>query len=390
MCTMDYFGSALHLSLGQNRLLLWGTNVLIFLFWLCTNIFQRKGFVPFREKGISIVLYLFLFWICLSIFFSQDPVIGVKRTGHLVIALVNAYIFYDFFSRSKENVQFFVRVITFLVAFVSVWAILESFQKLSLGQTLFKNIQAGFCNPNFLGHFFFLFSPLMFSFYLIYSPFRGRYWPARLLFLIIMGYALILSYSRSSWNGFLFAVIFLIFWKSKSLGFGLLLLAIMANASLYLISNGQFHRTTWEKVYADRILWKDYSQIALENPIFGLGWGVVPSEKTSHAHNLYLSNATQLGLVSVFLVIAFYMLLFSRSYQIAKKLRDPQLRAILLGSTATFFGHMIYNLTEIGGILVFFKATSMSFFPYILVALPLAIGHLEPRTKEPIISLTAS
>ncbi|MEW6381808.1 MAG: hypothetical protein AB1611_19710 [bacterium] len=371
MCSMDYFA----LPTWQSRLLLWGMNGLFFIVWITKNISRKRGFIPFQERGLLIVLYLFLFWACVSIFFSQDPAIGVKRMGHLLIALLDSYIFYDFFARSEENVQFFRKVITFFVIFVSCWSTLESFQKLSRGEKLFKNIYAGFCNPNFLGHFLFLFFPLILSYYGINSHFQGRYRVWRFLLIILAGYALILASARSSWNGFIFALFFLLFRKNKALGVGILLLAIIVNLSTFVLIGGRIYQTTWQKVYEDRPVWDEYWEAAVENPLFGIGWGVNPPNMI-HGHNVYLSNAVQMGVFSAFLVLAFYILILYSALQTEKRIKDPQLKAILLGTTATFCGHIVYNLTESSGVLVYFTANSMSFFPYILLAVPLAINYL--------------
>ena len=372
MCSMDYFA----LPTWQSRLLLWGMNGLLFVVWITKNILQRRGFIPLQERGLLSVLYIFLFWACVSIFFSKDPASGAKRMAHLLIALLDSYIFYDFFARSEENVQFFRKIITFLVIFVSCWSSLESFQKLANGEKLFKNIYAGFCNPNFLGHFIFLFFPLILSYYGINSNFQGRYRIWRFLLIILVGYAFILSSARSSWNGFIFALFFLLFRKNKALGVGILFFLIIIGLSTYVLVGGGIYQTTWQKVYEDRPVWNEYWKAVVENPFLGLGWGVNP-KNIVHGHSVYLSTAAQLGVFSVFLVLAFYIVLIYSALQTEKKIKNPQLKAILLGSAATFFGHMVYNLTELGGVLIPFSATSMNFFPYILIAVPLAIGYLS-------------
>jgi len=379
MCTMDYFFPS---GSWVARLLIWGINGLLFTVWFTKNISQKRGFIPFRERGIVIVLYLFLFCICISIFFSHYPLAGIRQAFPLLVGLLDVYIFYDFLSRSKENMYFLLKTITFLTFFVSCWATIESFYRLSLGESLFKNIYAGFCNQNFLGYFLFLFTPLIISYYFINSPFQGKYMTCRFLLIIITGYALILSSSRSSWNGFIMAMAFLLFWKSKALGIGILLLSIMVNSLIYILQGGQMYQTAWQGVYMDRAAaWNIYWDLILKNPFFGIGWGVIPQGAT-HAHSLYLSDAAQMGVFSIILILAFYMLFFYGSLQIEKKITDPHLRAILLGSTATYFGQMFYGLTDLSGILASFCATSISFLPYILIAMPLAIRNFCQQQQE--------
>jgi O-antigen ligase len=379
MCTMDY----LFPSGGwETRLLMWGMNGLLFAIWFTENISQKRGFTPFRERGIMIALYLFLFWVCISIFFSQAPLIGIRAVFPLLVGFLDVYIFYDFLSRSKENVYFFVKAITFFTFCVSCWAIIESFHKLSIGSPIFKNIYAGFCNQNFLGHFLFLFTPLIVSYYFINSPFHGKHMLWRLLLIIVTAYALILSSSRSSWNGVIMAMIFLLSWKSKAWGVGILLLAIILNSSIYILQGGQMYQTTWQGVYSDRAAaWNVYWNVILQNPFFGIGWGVVP-QGALHAHNLYLSNAAQTGIFSIILILAFYISFLYSSFQAEKRVTDLHLRAILLGCTATYFGQMFYSLTDLSGILVFTSATSISFLPYIFIALPLAVGNLCQQQEE--------
>ncbi|MGA1875204.1 MAG: O-antigen ligase family protein [bacterium] len=233
-----------------------------------------------------------------------------------------------------------MKMITFFVLFVSCWASLESFQRLAAGESLFKNIYAGFCNQNFLGYFLFLFSPLIFSYFFINSPFHGTYRKGRFILLAVVTYAFILSSSRSSWNGFIFAFAFLISRKRKALSIGILLLTIMVNILIYIFRGGGIYQSTWDEVYADRPVWSDYWESASKNTFLALGWGVFPEGVTHHAHNLYLSDVTQMGIFSIFLIIALYGFFFYSSHKAEKRLRDPHLKAILLGSTATYVGHL--------------------------------------------------
>jgi O-antigen ligase len=373
MCTMDYL-----FPLGSliTRLLMWGMNGLLFAIWFTGNISQKRGFTPFRERGIMTVLYLFLFWICISILLSQSPLTGIRAAFPLLVGFLDVYIFYDFLSSSKENMYFFLKVITFFTLFVSCWATIESFYKLSQGESSFKNIYAGFCNQNFLGYFLFLFGPLIVSYYFINSPFHGKYTVWRFLLVFITGYALILSSSRSSWNGFIMAMVFLLSWKSKALGVGILFLAIILNSSIYVLQGGQMYQAAWQATYKDRAsAWNVYWDAILKNPFIGMGWGVTP-QGALHAHSIYLSDAAQAGVFSIILVVAFYIFFFYGSFQTEKVTGDPRLRAILLGSTATYFGQMFYGLTDLSGILVAFSATSISFLPYLFIAMPLAVRNL--------------
>ena len=379
MCTMDYFFSA---GNWIARLLLWGMNGALIAVWFFGNACQKRGFIPFRERGIMVVLYLFLFWICISIFFSQHPLAGIRQLFPLLIGLLDTYILYDFLSRDKKNVLFFVKTITFFTLFVSCWAVLESFYRISLGESIFKNIYAGFCNQNFLGYFLFLFTPLIVSYYFINSPFHGRYMIWRVMLTLITSYALFLSSSRSSWDGFIMAMVFLFSRKSRSLGIGILFLFIIFNSSIYILQGGQMYESAWQATYKDRaIAWNAYWDAILKNPFLGMGWGVNP-QGVVHAHSLYLSNAAQAGIGSIMLLIAFYILFFHASAQTEKKIKDPHLKALLLGSTATYFGQIFYGLTDLSGILVAFSATSISFLPYLLIALPLAVRNFCPQEEE--------
>jgi len=379
MCTMDFF-----FPLGGliTRLLMWGMNGLLFAVWFFGNISQKRKFTPFREWGIMIVLYLFLFWICVSILLSQNPMAGVKQVFTLLVGLLDTYIFYDFLSHGKKNVLFLVKTITFFTLFVSSWAAIASFHRLSIGESLFKNIYAGFCNQNFLGYFLFLFTPLIMSYYFINSPFHGRYMIWRFMLITIASYALILSSSRSSWNGFVMAMVFLISRKSKALGVGIVFLVIILNSSIYVLQGGQIYQAAWQATYKDRAgAWNVYWDAILKNPFIGMGWGVVP-QGAPHAHNIYLSDAAQAGIFSIILVLAFYIFFFYASLQTEKRATDPQLKAILLGSTATYFGQIFYGLTDLSGILVAFSATSISFLPYILIAMPLAVSNLCQQQED--------
>jgi len=375
---MDHFiPSSFHI-----RLLIWGINGLLFIVWFTKNISQKRGFIPFQEKGLALIIYLFLFWACISIFLSTMPFHSIRHMGRLLTCLLTSYIFYDFFSRSKKNVHFFLKVITFLVLFVSCWAVIESIQKLLSGEKLYKNIYAGFANQNFLGYFLFLFFPLMLSYYFIHCPFPGKYRIWRILFLILVGYTFSLSSSRSSWNGLFFALLFLLSQRNKVLGKGIIILTILISISVYIFIGG-FYKTTWQKIYKDRGVWQYYWKVIPDKPLSGRGLGVwLPGKRGLHAHNLYLQNAMEMGIPSVILLLAFYILFFYSTSLTEKKIKDPRLRAILLGSTATYFGHLFYSLTDVLGILVSFHPTSITLFPYILIALPLALGNFEQWSEK--------
>ena len=215
----------------------------------------------------------------------------------------------------------------------------------------------------------------MVSYYFIHTPFSGQYRVWRMAFFLLMGYTFYLCSSRSAWNGFFFALFFLLAKKNKVFGKGMVFVIIIISISAYLFVGG-FYKAAWKRIYAERATWQYYWDEISANPIWGRGLGVGPQgKKAAHAHSLYLGNATEMGAFSVILVLAFYILFLYRSATTEKKITDPHLRAILIGCTATYFGHLVYNITDILGILSGFRATSIALLPYILIDLPLAIIH---------------
>jgi O-antigen ligase len=255
---------------------------------------------------------------------------------------------------------------------------------------IYKEIQLWFVNPNALGSFLFVCSPVLITSGFDFKPFKRL----RSFFVAIMLVALFLSFHRTSWLAVIVSIVYLL-WKGRtklSLAAAIVPVLFMAGLTFPLWGGDFYQYVTGERYTGRRTIWHGAWDAACDYPMLGTGIGnsveiigkyIDDPYLEGHfvnAHSLYLQNAVDMGFASVLMLLAFYVIFLYSSERIEKNLKSHHLRLVVRGTTATFLGLFVHGIFETGSLLTSFDAAEFHvLFPYILLALPFACKRLEER-----------
>ena len=148
-----------HAYIGRG--IFWGGLICIIVAWAIDNILRGRQFMPFDYVLLKAVILIFLLWCITTLFTSIDVFNSVKKLSHIVIAFIASYMFYDFFSQGEDNIKKTLKIVSLVVVFVSLITVGLAIRGLISGVPIYKEIQLWFLNPNVLGSFIFICSPLL-------------------------------------------------------------------------------------------------------------------------------------------------------------------------------------------------------------------------------------
>ena len=199
---------------------------------------------------------------------------------------------------------------------------------------------------------------------------NNRYKMFSYFLLIIMIFALFLTFSRAAWlaTAISVTVIFLHFKKSRY--FLLILIILFIGITIYFqdiifiilrLDQGVTHRD---------ILWSTSIRIIKDNPIFGIGpnalkyyilqySGLLPNTVLGElvsfvgndAHNLFLTNGAEtgiIGMIIVFLVFPFYYYYY---FKAIKKTTIKYFNNLLIACNGIVIGAFVRSFFEGGGVM---------------------------------------
>lgn len=374
------------------RGIFWGILLCVIIAWALDKVILGKKFIAIDRIAapLKVLAFLFVLWGIVTLPTSLDVFYSIRKLSHIVIALAASYMFYDFFSQDRKNVQTVLRILGIVVLFVSVVTVIVSVHGLARGLSIYKQISLWFHNPNTLGVLLSTSVPMLLSAG-VYRRFTKtvKFFLGTLLLL-----ALYFSFSRASWLAALVALSFLL-WRSQlkpgvlaSAVVGLFLVALLvpvAGQDVYEFIMG-------EQYSGRREIWGAAWEVASEHPLFGIGpgnwWAVraayveTPWLETQGVHSVYLKNAVEMGFLSVVLLFAFFGCFFWASLKVEKNLQSRYLKAVTRGSMATLLGLMAHGIFENGFLLTAFDAGEFTvLLPYIFMVLPFAAKNLEEAGK---------
>ncbi len=206
--------------------------------------------------------------------------------------------------------------------------------------------------------------------------FFEKKWLNRIVLLGVLGastFALLLTYSRGGYLGFLLALLTVAFLKKRSLLILLLLMGVSyrvwvpsgveqrvemtthqldEDGAEIVIPPNSFERN-FEKSTADRlIIWRGALQMIRERPLLGFGFmnfqryitRYAQIAKPMDAHNMYLRVAVEMGLpgLAIFLLIWIVPLVVTGKLYFTTD--DPLFKGISLGMVAAIMGIMVVNI----------------------------------------------
>jgi O-antigen ligase len=368
----------------------WGLLLCIIVAWAIDNVLKGRRFLPFDNVPLKTIILIFVIWCTMTLFVSIDVLSSIKKLSHIVIAFTASYMFYDFFSRDKNNINKMLRIVSLVVIFVSFAVVALAIRSLISGAPIYKEISTWFLNPNVLGSFLFICSPLLITSGFDFRPIKRL----RFIFVSFILLSLYLSFHRTSWLAILISIIYLL-WKGRaklSLAAVSISIIFVAGLTFPLWGGGVYDYITGERYTGRNIIWQGAWDAARDHPVLGTGIGNSAkiignyihepyyAEHFHNAHNVYLQNAVDMGFTSVVITLVFYAIFLYSSERIEKNLKSRHLTLVVRGTTATFLGLLVHGMFESSNFLTSFDAGEFHvLFPYILMALPFACKRLEEK-----------
>lgn len=212
-------------------------------------------------------------------------------------------------------------------------------------------------DPNVLGALLMLCLTLAVSQLLSSKPVIGKRW--LLPMAAIIAVCLVLTFSRSSWMGFIIAMLFIATMRYRRLwllfvAIGLVLYFGIIPSDIPFISHLQSGFQAKDKAAAMRLgEYKDAIQLISRYPWFGVGFGSPPSvDLYVGVSSVYLLMAEQMGLIGVGAFLVTIGLIFLEVLTKLGRIADDQLKSTVLGLTAALvaalvagvFDHHFFNM----------------------------------------------
>ena len=203
-------------------------------------------------------------------------------------------------------------------------------------------------------------------FLMAYSLMLFTWWEAKdvrlkLLLFITLGLisiALLLTFSRGAWVGFILVNALFLMWKfnAKTLGLGLLAVVVVASFApgflIRRISVG-FDTGNVDDVSAGRVegIWAPLLPHIWDSPVWGNGLGSImwstpmvteQMETVNHPHNAYLQAVLDLGFVGLAALLLFYWTVWKGFRSLGSHAYlSPELRGFFQGATAGLLGFFV-------------------------------------------------
>lgn len=236
-------------------------------------------------------------------------------------------------------------------------------------QSALPAIQRGF-HPNEVGGTLALLLPLPLALFLFGSRGKKRWlWGAIIL---VMGFTMLLTQSRSALMGLGVALAGLSIWRNRRF---LFVLPFIAAALLFLVANrygleraGQSfllidqltNRSPTGSAISRLEIWPRALAMISDYPYTGIGLNtfplimdavypglvVGPNARMPHAHNLYLQTAVDLGIPGLLAFLALLVLFWTRVKRANADCRDPKMKAVLMGVSCGILSYMVFGLTD--------------------------------------------
>ena len=364
---------------------------LIFLFYL---IYKNKLIFLDRFKNKqTYFLILFFIWAGISAFWSLNAVWSIRKLVFfatiipiyfLVIYIINSeeklkkiskvFIFSGFLASLVGVFQFFSQFIFGLDKIYNFWAYEVSMflygqnfgSVVIANQSWFVNIGGKdyfraislFPDPHTFSLYLGILIPFAFGFF-FYSSRKNK--PLFFLQVTVMFLALLFTFSRGAYVGFLASFIFMTIFYLRYFKLKINKKIIISATLVFLIFISVFINSVFSQRLASSFslsdisnagriqIWETSFDVFFENPVLGAGLGSLPvffDPKASvkspiNAHNTYLDILSELGLVGIFLFFAFLFYLFKNL--LFKKDKFDFLRLGILWSLAWFLVHSFFE-----------------------------------------------
>ena len=334
--------------------------------------------LPLRWPRIAVPLGLFLVWTLLSLAFSPDPRGGLPQVNKMFVFATMLTIFSSVRELREAwcliwawagvgTVAAGVGVVQYIQKWLQAAAQHRDFYHFYLDRRI-----TGFQNhwQTFSGQELYLL--LMMAAYLLFASDRKKRRWIWVLCALLVGAALILSYTRAPWIAAVIAGVYLLWhwkrWIVLSIPVLLVLLFIAAPASLKERALSYIHPEAGTDSNLHReIVWSTGWEMIKAHPVFGVGPEEISKDKVffaylpkdiplplppgfyKHLHSIYIHYAAERGIPAALFLTGALLMAFVDFQRALKKLPPgrSERRFVLHWASATVIGTMVVGVTDL-------------------------------------------
>lgn len=344
----------------------------MFFIWIYKYVIYREE-EAFKQSPLDLPIILF-FVAMLIVFIINSPDYMVSLEGlRAVVQYILWYFFVLQFLRGKEGAKKVCLIFVVVVSAMAIYGVYQYIIGVEMPTNWVDRNEAGvrtrvfsiLTSPNILGSLLTISLPLCISFGNISQNMSKKTIFYFLTFMMLC--ALIFTFSRGAWIGFVAAITLYVFLKDKKLFIPVIILGCLAVLLIPGISNRITYMLSSEYIESSLrggrlVRWINGIKILLGTPLFGVGLGhfggavainrglsyLVGTEmiKTYYMDNYYLKMAVETGLFGFF---AFIMLMYQVVINGIRTIRittDKVSKELEVGILAGLFGVIVHNFVE--------------------------------------------
>lgn len=350
----------------------------------------------FKLKPLSADIPIIVFAVVITIAtITSINISGSFRDLAIHLSSLSLLVVMIFSIKDKKDLNAFLTFFVFAQTLVGLYGISQYFTGIELDPAwvdeannpeIFTRIYSVFGNPNILAEYLIMGIPISASLF-----FTSKKIIKKLLFLsttAILLLTLVLTLSRGSWIGIVFAAFVFVFLINRKL---LLLSIPLGVVAVFVLPDSIIHRITSIGNLADSsnayriVIWTLTLKIIRENWLVGLGFGYAPFKQVYeshirtmpifHAHNTYLEIFAELGIGGILLFLVLIFIIYKYSVLTIIKTNDKFIKYTTAAVLASISGLLIQGFVEH----VLYLTTIIVTF-WSLIGVLLVLMRLEDKT----------
>lgn len=379
----------------------WGLTVLLILSvawqWL-----HSEGGIVLGDRFFWTAFIGWFLWGCVSAAFNPDWAISIREMGRYGIMLSLLFAYVQWFT-DEGSVRVVLRCLWVCLCCYAVLMIVRTFLA---GHGVSALLGSHWHSQPESASYYVAFIPLFLS---LLKHLRGRTRASWFWLAVFCGVTVVSNSATAMLSAAVGILAFYALLKPKAAGrvtvFGLLaLLGVFLLGSLYIHG---FHDLLVYQMSGRERIWPAAVQAAATHPLLGVGPGrwsqwfgahyfiadfifddfqgntftLDPSTLDGQAHNLFLTKAAEMGLPSLVLLMAVFVLWYRKAFDVYRSLPDGWPRDLVRGCLASFIGLTFFCVFENGPIIGTAREGEVLFVTMIM-ALPFAVEHWHKGAEE--------
>ncbi|MGN1095387.1 MAG: O-antigen ligase family protein, partial [Eubacteriales bacterium] len=329
---------------------------------------RRKRVIRFSVADIFVLIFA-LFTLSGGLISVDIPSSVPKML--VFLCFIGAYFIVKNIIKSEKLIMCCLNGLAFSAAVVAIIGLFQYFfgsvSSVWLDTSMFSYIPgravSTFANPNVLGEYLILISPLIFSMSLISKSAHDRF--GYFLAFLLCASCLIFTWSRGAWLGFIFAVLlFIILYSHRSFAYFIVSIPLLSLGALSVFGTSVAGRflsigNTADSSTLYRLnIWRGVSRMLSDTWLYGIGIGteafrlVYPAyslagtEVAPHSHSLYLQIITETGVFSLIIFLGFCFFFTSMILSCCKRSSDTSGKILGIGFLCGVFAFLIQGFTD--------------------------------------------